>query len=1809
MEQLRITLFGYLRVKEGDKELTSFRTQKVLALLAMLAAERETAQRREVLMTRLWPGMPDSSARQNLRQVLYHLRQALPGVRRRSEEDGGESVPLVIANRQTIQLNPQADVAIDVAAFEDLLAQSQAHEHVDLFSCYTCYETLSSAVEQYQGDFLADFYLDDSNDFEAWAETMRQAYRRKVLDALETLTIIALRRQALPEARTYAERQLQLDDLRESAYRQLMEILARGGRRSEALAVYESYRRLLAEELGMMPAARTTELYETIRIGETHLDDRPAQGVRGYDLLEEIGAGAYGEIFRAIQPAIGREVAVKVIRRRFANDPQFIRRFETEAQTIARLEHPHIVPLYDYWREAEGAFLVMRLLRGGNLSDALADGPWDPERAQQLLDQIAAALNAAHRQGIVHRDIKPGNILFDEEGYAYLSDFGIAKDTAKSQQLMMESGLLGTADYVSPEQLQEGEVTPQTDIYSLGAVLYEVLSGKKPYPERQLMAVLQGHLSGSFPLLSSTRPDLSSEIDVVIQRATAREPADRYASVLEMAAAFRGVVIRDSAAETDSGRAKIVLSPADGEMINPYKGLRPYEEADAGEFYGREALVGELAARLERDRFLAVIGPSGSGKSSVVKAGLIPALRKGVIRGSDVWYVATMTPGTHPLEELELALWPIAVDPPLSLVEPMALDTRGMLRTIRRILPGEDDAQLLLIIDQFEELFTLAGEEQRSHFLDSLLEALADPGTPLRVVVTLRADFYDRPLQYEAVAELFKAHSELVLPLTREEVRQAIQEPARRAGVRFEEGVVTEITADAGGQPGSLPLMQYALTELFEQRQGAEMTVEAYREIGGVSGALGRRAEEIYRGLDAEEQEAARQLFLRLVTLGDGVEDTRRRALREELEAIPVQLAAGSDQPGRRSSVNDQQPVGKGEQFAVPNSKSQIAAVLDRFGQYRLLTFDRDPVTRGATVEVAHEALLREWPQLQEWLEESRADIRLQRLLATETAGWKKSGEDAGYLLRGARLDQYDGWLVKTSVSLTEEEKRFLAASFAARDARLGEEAVRRRRELETAQQLAETERQRAEEGETAARGLRRRALLLSGALVVAAVLAAAAFFAWRQAGRNATTAERSAQESQSLALASGARAALADDDTDQALMLALAANDVDDPPAAAREVLYEAVMTPGTKRRIDATAGWLWAMDVHAPSGRVAAGGDDAVITVWDIDSGEQQRVLSGEHSESIGDLVFLPDGERLLSGAYDDALVLWDLESGQAVRRMENPSGDVNLLDVSPDGTMAIAGTEGGVATLWDLDSGELLAELVHNPEVQVLPVAFAEDGRLVATGSEDGSVIIWDVGKREALQEIAVMDGVLFDVSFTPDGQTLAAGGQDNAVHLYDVQSGEELGALGGLADWLFNLDFSEDGAQLFGASRDGAVLLWDMATQQLLRTYIGKDGRTLDVHVVDDETVVSSTSSSTLRVWDLPDRRLQALYDVGDFLVSAAYRAEDGLVALGLNQSIQLLNAEGEIVAELAMPEGSDPVQNRGDVTALAFDPTGERLLAANDGGELILWDAVAGEEVRRFEGHESRIHDLAFSPDGRTVLSVADDQRLTLWEVETGDRLFSYQNPTDTINSVTFGPNGESFAAGMGTFRFAATEIDPEEIDNSIRVWDAASGEEIAHLEGHEGPVIALAFSPDGDRLLSGSLDATLRLWDVAGGEALQRFDGHTSGVMSLDFDDEGRFAVSGAQDGTVNIWEAAAGDLLRQITGHGGLVHTTLFMPDGLVLSAAEDGFVKSWDPALDEQQLLAWAHENRYIPEFSCEERARYEPEGSSACIPGASR
>src|SRR5664279_4291053 len=673
------------------------------------------------------------------------------------------------------------------------------------------------------------------------------------------------------------------------------------------------------------------------------------QNLKGYEIRERIGAGGFGVVYRAYQTTVGREVAVKVILPGLANQPDFIRRFEAEAQLIARLEHPHITPLYDYWRDPNGAYLIMRWLRGGSLRDALQNGRYDLHAAALLLDQVSGALSLAHRSRVIHRDIKPGNILLDEDGNAYLTDFGIAQDLNLQDNPIQPDPMVGSLDYISPEQARSEPITPRVDIYSLGVTLYEVITGEHPFHNLSSVERLYKHINDPLPEITTLDAAVVEPVNRVIQKATAKNPDLRYPDALAFSADFREAIgmnrVPTSAVELLTQREQEVLQlvieghsnkeiaqrltvtlstvkwyvnqiytklgvrsrvqvmvraremnlltkssealsreqipTEDFQPENPYKGLRAFQSADNQDFFGREKLTARLIKRLEETHefghFMAVIGPSGSGKSSLVKAGLIPALWRGDLPGSEKWFIVEMLPGTHPLEELEIALTRVAANQSSHLREQLSRDRRGLIRAAQLILPN-NDSELVLVINQFEEVFTLLDDEAtRVQFLDLLYSAVTEPHGRVRVIITLRADFYDRPLRYPDFGDLLRSRMETVLPLSAQELERAISKPAERVGVSFEPGLVVTIVGEINYQAGALPLLQYALTELFERRKGRLLTREAYEAIGGTVGALARRADEIYQGFDERSREAVQQMFLRLVTLGEGVEDTRRR--------------------------------------------------------------------------------------------------------------------------------------------------------------------------------------------------------------------------------------------------------------------------------------------------------------------------------------------------------------------------------------------------------------------------------------------------------------------------------------------------------------------------------------------------------------------------------------------------------------------------------------------------------------------------------------------------------------------------------------------------------------------------------------------------------------------------------------------------------------------------------------------------------------------------------------------------------------------
>ena len=486
--------------------------------------------------------------------------------------------------------------------------------------------------------------------------------------------------------------------------------------------------------------------------------------------------------------------------------------------------------------------------------------------------------------------------------------------------------------------------------------------------------------------------------------------------------------------------------------VNPFKGLRPFGEDDAAIFFGRERLVAEVLRRISHHtRLVALVGPSGSGKSSVVRAGVIPAIRKGGPRGDEPWLVAQMVPGSHPFAELEVALLRSSLDAPDSLREQLAAPETGLLRAALRVLPNAD-TRLLLVIDQFEELFMLVDDEgMRSRFLTQLITALDDPHGRVVAVVTLRSDFYGQPLIHPKFGARLGEGVINVVPLLPDELESAAQQPAEQAGVSFQPALLAVLLADVAGESGALPLFQFSLSELFDRRIDDTLTLDVYREMGGVEGAVTRKAEDLYERLKEAERAAVKQLFLRLVTVAAESHLGRRRVLASEITTLDVDIVA-------------------------------LQMVIDVYTQNRLLTLDRDPVSDSPTIEVSHEALLTEWERLRSWIEQAREDIRRHAALRSAMDEWEEAKRARDYLLTGSRLQVYEEWACESDMQLTVEEREFIHASVQIRDELESAEAER----LATERRLARSAKRRL----WALAGLI--AVVITGAVVVLTLAVAA---------------------------------------------------------------------------------------------------------------------------------------------------------------------------------------------------------------------------------------------------------------------------------------------------------------------------------------------------------------------------------------------------------------------------------------------------------------------------------------------------------------------------------------------------------------------------------------------------------------------------------------------------------------------------------------------------------------------------------------------
>jgi hypothetical protein len=778
----------------------------------------------------------------------------------------------------------------------------------------------------------------------------------------------------------------------------------------------------------------------------------PGAGTRigAYEIIRELGRGGMGAVYLARDTKLGRRVAIKFLQN---DEPDLTARFILEARATARCNHENIVVIHEVAEHDGYPFMVLEYLQGTPLS-RLLDRPLPPQRAVELIVPVVRALACAHEHNIIHRDLKPDNIFLTDAGTVKVLDFGIAKlgqgaladelsemwaaghagagsdgiDLAGWSQgtLTRRGALLGTLSYMSPEQWGAAPVDARSDIWAVGIILYRLVAGKHPLaPLQGRQLVVTGQLSVPMPGVRDARPDLPGALADVIDRCLRKHKDERMGSARELLAALEPL-LSGSHAHAHAPHA----------YDSPYPGLGVFQEADAARFFGRGRDVAAALARLREQPLLGVVGPSGVGKSSFVRAGLLPALQ----RSGEPWTSIIVRPGRHALAALAQTVAPLVragAPAPVQGSSASAVvagltgrlrDEPGYLGSILRDAAEQRGQRVVLFIDQLEELYTLAADAgERRAFTACLASAADDVAAPVRVVLTIRSDFLDRVAEDSYfMAEL--AHSLFFLPApSRAGLREALVEPAERAGYRFESpSMVEHILDHLAETQGALPLLQFAASKLWDLRDRDRRLLgeDGYRSIGGIAGALASHADAIIAALAPPDQALARSVLLALVT------PERTRAVVTLPELGELVRAPGEVQ---RLVTHLAQArllvIQTGDAAAASSAAGPASGATGEHG--------------GAMVEIVHESLIHAWPRLRRWLDEHQDDAAFLDELRSAARQWQAHGRTAGLLWRGEAVEEARRWRQRYGRELPELQRQYLAAVFA-----LADRARRRRRLL-----------------------------------------------------------------------------------------------------------------------------------------------------------------------------------------------------------------------------------------------------------------------------------------------------------------------------------------------------------------------------------------------------------------------------------------------------------------------------------------------------------------------------------------------------------------------------------------------------------------------------------------------------------------------------------------------------------------------------------------------------------------------------------------
>jgi WD40 repeat protein len=1158
--------------------------------------------------------------------------------------------------------------------------------------------------------------------------------------------------------------------------------------------------------------------------------------------------------------------------------------------------------------------------------------------------------------------------------------------------------------------------------------------------------------------------------------------------------------------------------------------------------------------------------------------------------------VALLTPRERPLEELALALRRAAAPFPLPYSTAQMVDQFNhsseslhyLAREILQAVPGDGSKpvpRFVVIVDQLEEIFTLTqSQPERRQFISLLLRAVEMGGGPVTVILAMRSDFIGKCAPYRDLNIYCSEHLEQVEPMTRVELQSAIESPAHSVGLEFEEGLVGVMLEDVKGSNSELPLIGHALWELFhyQPRPGNRLTAQAYEAIGRIEGALARRAETLYNGLIVSLQETLRKMFLLgLIQPGEGVPDTRRRALKEEL------LAIGGDAEAAEKLIYE-------------------------LATTRLLTVGRDEAAGQDTVEVAHEALIRNWGRIGEWMAEGREMARQRGILRQAAKEWEKSEKNPEYLFHGTRLAQMEEFVTAHGQDLGTLEKEFIAAGTAAR------EAQRRKK--------------------------RRNTRAFIGALMV--VLLVVIYFAY-QADRN----EKKALHQLAVNYWDTAQRMRKNKDNFKSLHLFCEALTIENNKRF-REVLLT-----------DMNALWRTQPLLHLFTHKDRINGarfskdGSRILTwslynparLWDASTGKPIGSVM-EHEEPVNGAIFNKNDTQILTWSDDGTARLWDAASGKSIGQVMQHDDEVWGAVFNRDETRILTWSYDNTARLWDAVTCKPIGKVMEHNGAAVWEATFNKNETRILTWSkyfafeENDTIRLWEAGTGKPIGEIIKYESPLYTMDIEleekkPPDLTFTWR-YDSIIRLWEAATGKPTGDFWKNVAWMKGAIFNKDGSRILTWGDNGTARLWDAATGKPFGEVIRHDDEVLGaIFNPDDTRILTWSDDGTARLWDATTGKPFGEVMKHEEPVKGAIFRKDGthILTWSADRTARLWDAAtgkpfGEVMkneysvngaifdtnetrvltwtGDIYLENGTaclwdassgKPIgvvmKHDGAVNGAIFNRNETRILTWSDDYTALLWDTATGTPIGEIMGHDGKVKGAVFNRDNTRILTWCDDGTTKLWDGSTGKPIVEYNRfngyyrgdylkkketiivKSDSFICAQFWDTktgkiiGEIIDDNFGSKlrRFSISNKDETCTlsfgdDGTAELIDNVSGKPFGEIMRHDGPVLGAIFNKDETRILTWSSDGTARLWDATGkpiGE-IMRHDGDLSGAV---FNKNETLILT--WDGTARLWDADTGKPIGEVMQHYELVIGAIFNKD--------ETHIYTWIGEYLEDEVQSW--------------------------------